>query len=129
MVHSKDRSQISTFSKKADNLGPMEEMLVEEHVHIIAVARMISTLAIMFDPVKTRILKLRGNTALNAIGFNVLHECVLRIQAANVLLEHFGHDVYAALGYRFVHLSSVDPELAIVAPVPVKEKVAECWMM
>jgi hypothetical protein len=103
-------------------------MLVEEHVHIIAVARMISTLAIMFDPVKTRILKLRGYTALKVIGFSVLHECVLRIQAANVLLEHFGHNVHAALGYRFVHLSSFDPELAIVAPVPVKEKVAECWM-
>jgi hypothetical protein len=107
----------------------MEEMLVEEQVYIIAVARMNSTLAIIFDPVKTRILKLRGNTARNAIGISVLHECVLRIQAANVSLEHSGHDVYAAHCYRFVHLSSVDPELAIVASVPVKEKVAECWMM
>jgi len=53
------------------SLEPMKEMLLQELMHLIVVAKLSAALMKMLNPVETCILKLRWKTALNSTAVYV----------------------------------------------------------
>jgi hypothetical protein len=65
----------------------MKEMLPQELMYLVVVAKLSTALLKMLGPVKTCILHLRRNTAPNSTALNVGYKYTRGIQATDVLLQ------------------------------------------
>jgi len=103
----------------------MEEMLLQELMHLIVVMESSTAFLKMLNPVETCILNFWRKTLfyLTALHFGYKH--TRTIQVAYVLLKRGRHKPYTLIGQFLVCLLFVHPKLFVLASIIVKEEVAK----
>jgi len=92
---------------------------------LIVIMKLIIALLKMLDPVEAGILNLRRKAFLYSNAFNISDKHTGTALIADILLESCGHQTYTSISHCPMCLILVHPEIWIITPSFVKEKVVE----